>query len=133
MRLPLALAGLLVGLCLGARVAFWHIPKTAGTSLSAAYFRALGISETRPYMIENEDDCAEAIDRVMDMPEDSFVHVHHKDFSFATALHRKGVKVGLIMCVVVAEWLLTLMMMMMMQASVRRLGTNEAGCRLAYF
>ena len=94
MRLALALAAFFATLSLGARVGFWHIPKTAGTSLSAAFFRALGVNETRPFMIENEDDCAEAIDRIMDMPDNSFVHVHHKDFSFATALHRQGVKVG---------------------------------------
>ena len=91
--------GSLLALCAclsSARVAFWHIPKTGGTSLASGFFRAhgIGLHETGPFKIFTEEPCLDAMARIIASPQDTFFHVHHKDFSFAIALHRKGVQVS---------------------------------------
>ena len=93
----LVLMNLLLALGSDARVALWHIPKTGGTSLASGFFRAqgIGIHEAVPFKIFTEEPCLDAMERVLASPDDTFFHIHHKDFSFAKALHRKNVKVSL--------------------------------------
>ena len=78
----------------GRGVVFWHIPKTGGSSFSTAMFDQAGVlsEHRRPFTIENEDDCNQAIHRALSNTTPKFWHIHHKDFSMAIALRRAGFK-----------------------------------------
>ena len=75
-------------------VAFWHIPRTGGSSVAAGMFDAHEVPRAlRPRRtIDSSEDCQLAVLRMLETREYPFFHLHHKDFTMAIALRRLGFK-----------------------------------------